>query len=168
MKQPFVSRLVSKLGTCPWCMHKAFVAASLASICAVIGYVALGRSVISAAGAAIAVALTLLWTAHLFVYAVRVTKASLSSGASKEGINNARRAFIPTVAKAFLAVALATAVPMRPASAQGFRNCRVQCGGSIRCCPANAPYLSYCDCRCYRQSPNCASGYADCLYGAAC
>jgi hypothetical protein len=120
------------LGRCPRCMQQAFLAA-VSSWLLVIGVALIGHdSRLTAAATIGALGLTLLWTAHLVAYAARSVAASKRP--RHDGTADmSRRHFIPSFARAFGFIALATAFPAGAALAQGCCDCS-QCTSDQVCC----------------------------------
>lgn len=108
------SRIVSHLGVCGRCARQSFSAALVAVIAMTVSWLVFGASLLTAAVAVIALALALLWVAHVVTYSARVaTKARAATPLR----NPSRRAFFPTFAKIAAAAALATALPYAVAHA---------------------------------------------------
>jgi hypothetical protein len=118
-------------GRCGRCMQKSFLAA-LCSWILVIGVALIGDdSRITAAALIGALALTLLWTAHLVAYAAR--SVAVSERPRNDGTPDmSRRGFIPRFVRALGLVALATALPAGMALA-GCCDCG-RCSSNQVCC----------------------------------
>jgi len=123
----FISWFFANLGACPRCMRLSFVAAFLASTCAVGAFWSSGRSVWTLTFALAGLLFSMLWTAHIVTYAARVS--GRRRGDRRVLIADpARRAFLPVFARALGVVALATALPPRLALAE------VKCASDEWCC----------------------------------
>jgi hypothetical protein len=105
------------------------------------------------------IASTILWLLHLTMFASRAAareseRRHVGPSSAADADSTGRRAFIGTFTRAFVGVALATAVPGM-ALAWGECSGRLRCGFTqcsntgIYCCPQGYPVLSGCDCKCY-------------------
>ena len=130
MVRHFVASITIVLGRCPKCMRQSFLAAFGASMLAAVAWVVIGGNAVTIAGVIAALGLTALWLAHLVAYAVR-------SVATSDGPRNcgstpvemmSRRDMIPTLARVFGAMALATALPASAAFAQNRALSQMQVG----------------------------------------
>ena len=124
-----------RLGQCPKCMRSAFRAAAAAWVVAAAVGLSVGADRIALL-LPVPAALTLLWLAHLGVFAWRsAVSAPLAVLAREAGPAAARRAFLLFFLRAFSVAALATALPAR-VMAQG--------------CSCSDP-----DCSCPQDQPDC-------------
>jgi hypothetical protein len=127
-----------KLGSCPYCIRKAFQAAAGAWAFALL-VLALGWSSASLVLAIIALGLTALWIAHLVTYAVRVVlhwKRTQTAAETSRAvvITSSRRDLLPVFARA-IAAAVLTSTVTPSAFAAGWGAC-----GSGPCTSCYRPY----------------------------
>ena len=174
------TNFVHRIGTCPKCMHEAFLAAAASWIACLVAGLA-GPSLDAVfpliATAVAAGLLTLLWFVHLTVFAARVV-FNIRSGNAQGGVapiaDNPlpRRAVLLRFASVFAGAVAATSFAQRQAYAQQqWYVCGGAFCGGTACCPATHPMLNHCDCRCYVQSSdfnNCGSYNQCALDGSNC
>lgn len=117
----FFAFLWSKLGWCPVCMRKAFLAAAAlwATAFALLSY--LQSSMVAGVATALAALATMLWVAHLLVYAAKTV--SNESVAAK--FDSSRRQSFPRFFTIFVVAAAASAIPQLALADQ--------CGGTSGC-----------------------------------
>ena len=146
MIRPLVSLLDRSIGRCSTCASKAFLAA-VAAWGIAFGVTAFGDvSWLSPSVTGAAICLSLLWLAHLGVFALRITMATQRSstldpspGASEQTIPaapNSRRHFVSQFARTAVVVAVATAFSARAYTALAATNCDCsKCRSDQSCCP---------------------------------
>src|SRR5262245_42113052 len=107
-----ILQFVRRIGSCPTCMHEAFLAALAAwGITAVAGLagIFLGTTTLAMVTGAIAAALTLLWILHLIAYTIRAVFGGEAEDGSVPVVfqdSLGRRAFIGRFASIFVGAAL--------------------------------------------------------------
>ncbi len=142
MKTSLCKWLIANVGACPTCMRQSFVTALFAATVALSAWLLLGSSLTTTLLISGAVGMALLWVVHLFAYAWKVSAKTHRTEYGVTVLDHSRRAFIPTFAKVFIGVALATALPVRPAWAVTCASDEWCCrhdfnngGVCVKCCP---------------------------------
>jgi hypothetical protein len=135
------------LGRCPRCIRASLVAAAAA-------WTALGFTYYLASDLRLSLwilgflgtVLTALWVTHVVVYAARSSARMLEHGRSSEnpGIDRSRRAVLPTFAKAFVGIAVATAFPRVESANFCEKSCPDGSKTSMNCTDPKYP-----TCRCW-------------------
>jgi hypothetical protein len=139
---------IGKLGRCSYCTRSAFVSAVLAWLLAFVFLAVTPWTMIAMALAATAAMFSILWLAHLTVFAARSARCRISTVTVDENgvvTNYSRRDLFPFFAKAFAFVALASVFQFIPAKARADDGCSgdtpFACGANW-CCAASA--IWYC------------------------
>jgi hypothetical protein len=104
----------AKLGACAFCMRMAFVSATVAWLVAFGVQLVLHQQAVALVVAAIALALSFLWIAHLTAYSARRARCTVRTATMDTAGNvtrHSRRDLFPLFAKTFALAALATALP---------------------------------------------------------
>lgn len=130
--------LDQNLGRCPICMRQSFVFMLGTCCLAIIIELTVRSAALHIAGRIVAVISIGLWLSHLVAFSLRATtntKTKTPNFARKNSGTNLehwpRRQFLLLFAKNFALIAVAIAVPVRSAFAQG----RCQCSGfTPKCC----------------------------------
>lgn len=139
----------SMLGRCGYCMRAAATSALVTWLIALPISAATSNPFIAMAAIGTSSALTLLWIAHISAYALRSAQCKLRTPTVAEdgtAAYQSRRDLFPMFAKAFVLVALATAIPsvFQAARAQDDSGCSgdtpAPCGTQY-CCAAPAVWF---------------------------
>jgi hypothetical protein len=134
-----VKWFILSLGRCPRCMRQCFIAAFVSWITAAAAWLFFGLSTITELIGVIALAPAWLWVSHIAVLASRTVAHTRRAALDNPVVDSSRRAFIPTFARVFLGITLATALPVRLARATG-AECPATSGTY---CDDKAPYCCY-------------------------
>lgn len=124
----------SKLGTCAFCMRMAFASAAVAWGAAFALEFFLAERIVATVIAAVALALSALWIAHLTAYSLRRARCTVRTpNVDDTGAVtlHSRRELLPLFARTFALTALATMLPAVFSAARADDD-----GG----CPADTPY----------------------------
>lgn len=148
-------KIDANLGRCPRCIRTSLLFAAAVWVAFFVTYsLASGVQLLLFILGFLGTILTALWVTHLVVYAARSSTHVVERGrlGKDPGIDESRRALLPTFAKAFAGIALATALP-RVASAN---SCTKSCpDGTSASKDCTDPKYATCRCWC---TPHAACG----------
>jgi hypothetical protein len=172
-----VIQFARRIGSCPKCMHEAFLAAAVSwgmVLPAGVVVITLATNVPLIVTALLAGLLTLLWVLHLLVFSIRAMFGTEAQDGSVPATIDvpllARRAFIGRFVSIFAGAALATGFSRQAFAQSQWYVCNTSFCGGKACCPTSHPILNHCTCRCFRASNefDCGS-YSQCnLDGSDC
>lgn len=144
MSNNITTHIWNRLGYCPACTHKAFLAALISWSITGLLYAA-GLSQFFIVLSCVASALTCLWVTHLFAFATKTTTREHGRPALS------RRTLIPLIVRAAVVAGVASMVPTASFAQQ--KPCPWGCPKGTQCCVTQGTGRSGCCVNCY--TPDC-------------